>query len=215
MADSTTPIQQVVAGSGAATQVNDNFDGASPAMLYARNPVTTTGLTWGYVGGRLNSTSIASATVVLGASTTTYLVAHLTTGAVTSSTGTTNWNDTATYMRLYKIVTGASTVTSYEDHRQTVLPPGLAGHVGSGGAAHANAVAGGAAGFMTGADKTKLDGVATGATANSTDAQLRDRTTHTGTQAISTVTGLQAALDGKASIASMQALFNRIYLGGF
>ena len=39
-------------------------------------------------------------------------------------------------------------------------------HVGSGGAAHANVVAAGAAGFMTGADKTKLDGVATGATAN-------------------------------------------------
>lgn len=33
------------------------------------------------------------------------------------------------------------------------------------------------------------------ATANSTDAALRDRSTHTGTQAISTVSGLQAALD--------------------
>ena len=71
------------------------------------------------------------------------------------------------------------------------------GHVGAGGAAHANAVASGAAGFMTGADKAKLDGVAAGATANATDAQLRDRSTHTGSQAISTVAGLQAALDGK------------------
>lgn len=34
-----------------------------------------------------------------------------------------------------------------------------AAHVGAGGAAHANAVAAGAAGFMTGADKTKLDGL--------------------------------------------------------
>jgi trimeric autotransporter adhesin len=58
----------------------------------------------------------------------------------------------------------------------TGLPSTLAGygitdatpfsHIGSGGAQHANVVAGGAAGFMTGADKTKLDGVATGATAN-------------------------------------------------
>ena len=31
-------------------------------------------------------------------------------------------------------------------------------HVGTGGGAHANVVAAGAAGFMTGADKTKLDG---------------------------------------------------------
>ncbi len=53
------------------------------------------------------------------------------------------------------------------------------------------------AGVMTAADKTKLDGVATGATANASDAQLRDRATHTGSQAISTVTGLQAALDNK------------------
>jgi hypothetical protein len=53
------------------------------------------------------------------------------------------------------------------------------------------------AGFMSAADKTKLDGVADGATANATNAQLRDRSTHTGTQAISTVSGLQTALDGK------------------
>ena len=39
-------------------------------------------------------------------------------------------------------------------------------HVGTGGTSHANVVAAGAAGFMTGADKTKLDGVASGATAN-------------------------------------------------
>lgn len=43
-------------------------------------------------------------------------------------------------------------------------------------------------GVMSAADKTKLDGIATGATANATDAALRDRSTHTGTQASSTVT---------------------------
>jgi Phage tail fibre repeat len=36
-------------------------------------------------------------------------------------------------------------------------------HVGSGGAAHANVIASGAAGFMTGTDKAKLDGIAAGA----------------------------------------------------
>ncbi|MBO0990074.1 hypothetical protein INR38_12390 [Delftia sp. SD018] len=41
----------------------------------------------------------------------------------------------------------------------------------------------------------KLGGVATGATKNATDAQLRDRSTHTGEQAIASVTGLQDALD--------------------
>jgi hypothetical protein len=37
---------------------------------------------------------------------------------------------------------------------------------------------------------TKLAGIATGATANATDAQLRDRATHTGTQPHTTITGL-------------------------
>ena len=66
-------------------------------------------------------------------------------------------------------------------------------HVGAGGAAHSNAVAAGAAGFMTGADKIKLDGIAAGATVNATDAALRDRATHTGTQLASTISDFNAA----------------------
>lgn len=50
-------------------------------------------------------------------------------------------------------------------------------------------------GLMSSADKSKLNGVEANATANATDAQLRDRATHTGEQAISTVTGLQGILD--------------------
>jgi len=41
--------------------------------------------------------------------------------------------------------------------------------------------------------KTKLDGIATSATANATDAQLRDRATHTGTQTLSTLSQSGAA----------------------
>lgn len=55
---------------------------------------------------------------------------------------------------------------------------------------------------MSLSDKTKLDGIATAATANASDASLRDRTTHTGSQATSTVTGLDAALATKAPLAS-------------
>ena len=54
-----------------------------------------------------------------------------------------------------------------------------------------------AASGMNPADKAKLDGIQVGATANASDAALRDRATHTGTQSISTVTGLQTALDSK------------------
>jgi hypothetical protein len=63
-----------------------------------------------------------------------------------------------------------------------------------------NEATGSLKGLMSSTDKTKLDGVATGATANSTDATLLARANHTGTQAISTVTNLQTSLDGKAAL---------------
>lgn len=56
---------------------------------------------------------------------------------------------------------------------------------------------------FTTADETKLDGIATGATANSSDATLLARANHTGTQAISTVSGLQTALDAKQPLAAV------------
>lgn len=65
-------------------------------------------------------------------------------------------------------------------------------------------------GLMSSADKTKLNGIAASATANSTDAQLRDRSTHTGTQAMSTISGLAAALDDKATVAALALLEARI-----
>jgi hypothetical protein len=45
-------------------------------------------------------------------------------------------------------------------------------------------------GFLAHYDKAKLDGVAIGATANSTDAHLLNRANHTGTQPHTTITGL-------------------------
>ena len=60
-----------------------------------------------------------------------------------------------------------------------------------------NAATTSAAGSMSSSDKAKLDGIANGATANQTDAYLLDRANHTGSQAISTITGLQTALNNK------------------
>ena len=57
-------------------------------------------------------------------------------------------------------------------------------------------------GFMSAADKTKLNGIAAGATVNSTDAQLRDRSTHTGTQGITTITMNTARLLGRTTAAA-------------
>lgn len=61
-------------------------------------------------------------------------------------------------------------------------------------------------GLMSATDKVKLNGIAEGATVNASDAALRDRSTHSGTQAISTVSGLQDALDTKASASDLNGL---------
>jgi hypothetical protein len=65
---------------------------------------------------------------------------------------------------------------------------------------HSNATTS-SAGFMSAADKSKLDGIQTGATANSTDAQLRDRSTHIGTQTASTISDFNTAADARVAAA--------------
>lgn len=60
----------------------------------------------------------------------------------------------------------------------------------------------------------KLGGVATGATKNATDAHLRDRDTHTGTQAVSTVAGLQAALDSALKTSGENAMKGSLNFSG-
>lgn len=68
-------------------------------------------------------------------------------------------------------------------------------HDGAGGAAHAQVTAA-VDGFMIAADKSKLDGVAAGATANQPDTYLLSRANHTGTQAWSTITGTPTTVAG-------------------
>lgn len=70
---------------------------------------------------------------------------------------------------------------------------------------------------MTAAERSKLSGVETNATKNSSDNHLLKRTNHTGEQDIATVTGLQAALDGKPDSADIdlfwvgtQAMYDQI-----
>lgn len=56
--------------------------------------------------------------------------------------------------------------------------------------------------WFTTTQQTKLSGIASGATANSTDAVLLARANHTGTQATSTITGLDTTLAGLAPLAN-------------
>lgn len=69
----------------------------------------------------------------------------------------------------------------------------------AGGSTHA-AVTATENGYMSAADKVKLDTIANGATANATDAELRNRQTHTGTQTASTISDFDIATDARITL---------------
>lgn len=91
---------------------------------------------------------------------------------------------------------GSGTVTSVTGTAPIAVATGTTTPVVSIAAATTSA-----AGSMSSTDKSKLDGVATGATANSSDATLLARANHTGTQALSTISdaGTAAAKNAPAT----------------
>lgn len=127
MADSTTHIAQVdSAQAQKEVTVNGLFDAASPAMFGGRRAEACAGLIWGYYGGRWGGTAVANGTLTLAAGATNYIVADRLTGAILLMDGSPDmWADTTNYSRLYAITTGASSVTSYADHRAG--PGGVSG----------------------------------------------------------------------------------------
>lgn len=131
MANSTSNLPALSSSdSGKEITVNGIFDATSGAAVYGRNQYTCAGLTWGYLGGNVTKSDgtlaqVANGTVNLTASTTNYVVAQKSDGVVSFSTATTNWNDSANYWRLYSVVTGTASVTSYTDEREIGRMTGL------------------------------------------------------------------------------------------
>jgi hypothetical protein len=118
MSNSTITFDAIIQSQSAKEiTANAMLDAVSPASLYGRRQSTSSGLTWGYYGGNvlINGvlTQIANGTLSLTASTTNYVQALPASGAVSSNTT----GFTAGSIPLYTIITGASTVTSYTDHR--------------------------------------------------------------------------------------------------
>jgi hypothetical protein len=95
-------------------QINETTAILSPAGRFAMNPLTTTGLTWGYICGRLwanGDTLLANGTLNLPASATSYIEfngAAIVANQVGFSAGA---------LALYKVTTSTVTVTNYEDRR--------------------------------------------------------------------------------------------------
>ncbi len=124
MADINETIDRIVNGQGSqVATANALFNSLSKALLFAFRDSTSGGVTWGYYGGRVTTpygaaVDVAHGALTLTVSATNYIVAHKFTGAVSTSTATTNWNDRATYWRLYTAVTSTTAVTDYDDVRE-------------------------------------------------------------------------------------------------
>ena len=98
--------------------INEAFATVDGLLIGARNAATSTGLTWGYHGGRWAGTLVADGTLALPGGVTVYVVLANATGAISQSTATTNWNDSTNYRRLYKLTTNLTgNVTAIEDWR--------------------------------------------------------------------------------------------------
>lgn len=132
--------------------INRNAQTLEHQSVYGQRQSAHSGLTWGYYGGRWGGNAVGDATVTLSASSTNYIVVLRTTGVLSSSTTSTNWDDEANYARVYKITTGASSVSSVEDHRAG--PFGVHGQSSpTGGTADAADIAiDDAGGYYTGTD---------------------------------------------------------------
>lgn len=110
-------LQSINASVSPEVQMNDNFETLDFAAVYGKRQPVTTGLTWGYYGGIWNGFTITAATLTLTNAATNYVVVARSTGVISVSTATTNWNNTTDYARVYKITTAGGVVTTVEDHR--------------------------------------------------------------------------------------------------
>lgn len=97
--------------------VNENFKALEHMAVYAKNAATTTGLTWGYLGGRWGGFVVAAGTLTLAASSTLYITVSRATGAISASSSDASWTNPDVHARVYKLTTGPATVTAIEDHR--------------------------------------------------------------------------------------------------
>lgn len=185
MSNSTTLLDTLTSNQ-ASKEVTTNalFDAGSPSTLWGRRASTSSGLTWGYYGGWFNG-AIANGTVLLTASTTNYIEAHESTGAVSVNTS----GFTAGKIALYQVVTGTTTVTSYTD-RRSFAPQALSGS----GVSSVNG--------QTGAVTLNSDNIAVGSTnLYFTNVLARGAVSASGSLAYNATTGVFSFTDAVTSVA--------------
>lgn len=127
MSNSTSTLPLLVQNQASAEiTANNLFDAGSVGMLFGRNQSTSSGLTWGFLGGNIlvdgAFVQVANGTLALTASLTNYIEA---TRAGVVSRNTVGF--TAGQIPLYEAVVGAATVISYTDRRSWMQIPQVCG----------------------------------------------------------------------------------------
>jgi len=110
-------LQTINASASPEVQINENFETLDFASVYGKRPAATSGLTWGYYGGRWSGFAITADVLTLTGASTNYLSVLRSSGVISTSTATTNWDNTTLYARVYKLTTAGGAVTAVEDHR--------------------------------------------------------------------------------------------------
>lgn len=124
-------LQTINASASPEVQMNENFETLEHQAVYGKRHPVTTGLTWGYCGGRWGGFSVADGVLTLTDASTNYIVVAIASGVASVASTSTNWNNTTDYVRVYKITTAGGVVTAVEDHRAG--PGGVHGGAGGGG----------------------------------------------------------------------------------
>lgn len=119
----------------AETVINENFQTLQHQQVYGIRQPATTGLTWGYWGGRWGGFSVADGTLTLTNSATNYIVVAIATGVISVSTATTNWNNSDDYARVYRVTVAGGVPTNINgtDFDYRAGPGGIFGGAGGGG----------------------------------------------------------------------------------
>lgn len=175
----------------------------APAWLAVGTNLSISGTTLNATGGGGGGGSVAWGGITGTLGDQSDLQGALAGKEASISAGTTSqyWRGDKSWQTLDKTAVGLGNVANTA---QVTSVAGTAPIASSGGTTPAISIAAatsGAAGSMSASDKSKLDGIASGATANATDAALRARSSHTGTQTLSTISdaGTAAALNVPAS----------------
>jgi hypothetical protein len=97
--------------------INENTETLSAAGIFGKRHPVTTGLTWGYYGGRYNGNTISDGTITLADASENWVVVERATGVVSSSVGTDSLAADTNYAALYKVTTAGGVVTAVLDLR--------------------------------------------------------------------------------------------------